>query len=216
MICVSLGEKHLPDLLKRLERFPFVEVRLDKLFEMPSVADIDRIFKRRGKMIATFRRGNSNGGERIALLERALAAGADFVDIELEETEEAYERILAVARRYKRKMLISHHDYQNTPSGWRLTEIRDRCAARGADIVKIACKIDRREHCARLLALIDGPTPVIAIGMGLMGRITRLAGPLIGSPFTYACAERGSETADGQFDFETMTFLMNNVLGMPR
>ena len=45
---------------------------------------------------------------------------------------------------------------------------------------------------------------MIALGMGKKGKITRLAAPLLGAPFTYASPAAGSETGPGQLEMDTL------------
>ena len=40
--------------------------------------------------------------------------------------------------------------------------------------------------------------------MGSKGRITRIAAPLLGSPFTFASISKGKETAEGQIEKDTL------------
>jgi 3-dehydroquinate dehydratase-1 len=45
---------------------------------------------------------------------------------------------------------------------------------------------------------------LLAIAMGKIGRISRIAAPVLGAPFMYAAVTFGSETALGQFDLRKM------------
>ena len=53
---------------------------------------------------------------------------------------------------------------------------------------------------ARLLGLLDSNKNVVVIGMGELGKITRIIAPILGSKFTFASLSRGKETADGQME----------------
>ena len=44
--------------------------------------------------------------------------------------------------------------------------------------------------------------------MGNKGRITRVAAPLLGSPFTFASLSKGKETAEGQIEKDTLEQMM--------
>ncbi|MBU0586484.1 type I 3-dehydroquinate dehydratase, partial [Candidatus Micrarchaeota archaeon] len=81
----------------------------------------------------------------------------------------------------------------------------------GADIAKIACKINSQQDNARIMDVITQDSKVIAIGMGAKGLITRVTAPLMGSPFTYACLEKGKETADGQIDYKTLESAIKEI-----
>jgi len=51
-----------------------------------------------------------------------------------------------------------------------------------------------------MIGLLSDTRPLVVIGMGQLGKITRIAGPLLGSLFTYASHDKGKETAEGQID----------------
>ena len=75
----------------------------------------------------------------------------------------------------------------------------------GADIIKIATSAMNYSDNAKLLSLYNIKessqlVPVIAIGMGEIGKITRIAALFSGAPFTYASFEAGKETAEGQIE----------------
>jgi 3-dehydroquinate dehydratase-1 len=134
-----------------------------------------------------------------------VEAGAAYVDIEI-EAETLYKReIMQTARLQECQVILSYHNYENTPSRKQLETIIEQCFSQGADIVKIACQVHSEADSARILSLYDYPNQlhqgkITAIGMGEKGKITRLAAPLLGAPFTYASQSTGKETAPGQLD----------------
>jgi len=139
-------------------------------------------------------------GKRLRLLLTAIEAGAAFVDIELEADARFSDRILRAARSRNCRVIVSYHNFEKTPPRVELVETISRLLASGADIIKIACLVRTRRDSARLLGLLDTETPLIVVGMGKKGRLTRLAAPLLGSVFTYASLGIGKETAEGQWD----------------
>jgi len=54
------------------------------------------------------------------------------------------------------------------------------------------------------MGLLDSDRPLVVIGMGPQGAITRIVAPLLGSPFTYAAPEKGREVVEGQLDRHTI------------
>ncbi len=48
-------------------------------------------------------------------------------------------------------------------------------------------------------------------GMGKDGRITRIAAPLLGAPFTYASLDNTRETASGQLDSRTLKQIIDMI-----
>jgi 3-dehydroquinate dehydratase-1 len=47
--------------------------------------------------------------------------------------------------------------------------------------------------------------------MGKDGRITRIAAPLLGAPFTYASLDNTRETASGQLDSRTLKQIIDMI-----
>ncbi len=201
MICVSIGKINYPDLLFLLNNEQLVEIRLD----MNDFSDdeIRTIFSSTAKTIATCRPGTFTETERIEKLKTCIKAGASYVDLELGTDEEYLKELRTLSGENECKIIISCHDQKKTPSISELKKIYESCSEKGADIVKIACNIISGSDNARLLSLYDfedlsEKIPLIAIGMGEKGKITRLAVPLLGAPFTYASLNDGKETAKGQ------------------
>ena len=92
-----------------------------------------------------------------------------------------------------------------------LEQILTWCFESKADIAKIACKAHSPEDAARLLALYSFGRPLISIGMGDAGKITRIAAPLLGAPFTYASAEDAKKTAPGQIEAEKIDTIIKMI-----
>jgi 3-dehydroquinate dehydratase-1 len=138
--------------------------------------------------------------KRLRLLLAAVRAGAAFVDIELETDARFRERIVRAARAVGCRVIVSYHNFQETPSRAELERRIALAFASGADIVKVACQVGSRRDNARLLGLLDAGSALIVVGMGKKGRLTRIVAPLLGSVFTYASIGGGTETAEGQLD----------------
>ena len=49
--------------------------------------------------------------------------------------------------------------------------------------------------------MYDLPGKKVVIGMGEMGRITRIMAPYLGAEFTFASPTHGGETAPGQLNY---------------
>lgn len=208
MICVSLAEKSLPPCLEALETLDFAEVRLDAMPDL-DLTGVRNIFSRPVRLIATCRpNGLFDDERRKALLIAAIRSGAAYVDVEI-ESEPAYrDEIIAEAQKNGCEVIVSFHDYNKTPQRHELEAIVGSCFEANADIAKIACMVHSHSDCARLLGLLDAKRQIVTIGMGYLGRITRIAGPLLGSPFTFACLSKGKETAEGQIDKETLELIL--------
>lgn len=209
MICVSIAESTVTKCLEVVEPFDFAEIRLDQI--SAEAWEMKRIFSLPKKLIATCRPGTMDDQMRKALLTAAIAAGAAFVDIEIDAEAEFREDIVTAARESGCQVIISYHNYEKTPKGRELKHWVKFCFDAGADIAKIACQVHFPADNARLLGLLDEERPLIVTGMGEKGKVCRVIAPLLGSPFTYASPEAGKETAPGQIDINTLRDLLQRI-----
>jgi len=209
MICVSLKEKNTGLCLKALSKLSFAEIRLDQI--SLSQKDVKKIFSSHPKLIATCRPGNYSESKRKDLLIEAVQAGAAFVDMEIGTRENVLREVMQKALKHDCKVILSFHDFCGTPSLKRLQQLINIGFSRGADIVKIACHIQTKQENSRLLGLLQDKRPVVVIGLGKKGRITRISSVFCGSPFTYASLAKGKETAEGQLDKKTLQSMFMRI-----
>ena len=202
MICATVAERSVEECLEALKGISFAEIRLDAMDEPPR--DLSAIFSGVRTLVATCRPGRFSDSERLRLLMASIEQGASFVDVELDSDPGYREQIVEKSRSSGCRVIISHHDYEKTPLRDELTRIVAACFESGADIAKIACRVNSKKDAARLMGLLGSDRPVAAIGMGPQGAITRIIAPLLGSPFTYGAIEKGREVVDGQLDRHTI------------
>ena len=209
MICVSIAEPTLDDCLAAVKGLDFVEVRVDKTGL--SLVDVKQLFAESVKMIATCRTGTRTEDERLAILLAAVAAGAAYVDIEVDAPRASREAVLAAARGKGCRVIVSYHNFTETPLKHHLLQVIEECFDLGADIAKIICRVQNSQDCVRMLSLYESRKNVVALGMGPLGVITRIAAPFLGAPLTYASLAPGKETAEGQPDLKTLEAVMKFV-----
>ena len=202
MICVSLREPSYQRFIRALEGLEMAEIRMDGA-EL-TLHQVRSLFSRPLPLVAAFRPGKADAQERIKKLAQAVRSGARYVDLELESPPGLRKGLIKTAKSSGCRVILSYHNDRETPDRSFLEEIADRCYADGADIAKIACRVHSRKDCARLISLYDRSRPIIAIGMGRLGTLTRIAAPFLGAPFTYAALTSGRRTAEGQLDWKTM------------
>lgn len=125
--------------------------------------------------------------ERLRILQRAQALGAEFVDIEWDVSPGPF-----VAHRGGRGVIVSRHDFQGVPDDIPGT-LRGLHAA-GGEVAKLAVMVERASDLRALLenARPDGSS--VLIGMGRAGLATRVLAARFGSRWTYA----GHGVAPGQ------------------
>jgi 3-dehydroquinate dehydratase type I len=146
------------------------------------------------------REGGANGlptSRRRALLLDFLPRAA-WVDVEF-RSGRSLEAILRSAAARHVGTIISFHDFKTTPPASRLDDIVSGAVSLGADIIKVATRTDTP---AQLQALLDffGRQPeranVVAMGIGKLGRVSRLELARRGCVLNYA--HLGSPVAAGQ------------------
>ncbi len=205
-ICVSIGDLSYNEIAEQLKRIDFAEIRLDLL--NITEQELKSIFESHSNLIATCRKTNLTDKKRIESLSNALRWGAAYVDIELELESKFRKPIVELAHQLNKKVIISYHNFKETPDKKELHKIIKHAIKNGGDYVKVACKVASSEDSARILGLYADFSNVIAIGMGSGGIITRVTAPLMGAPFTYASLP-GKETAPGQLDENQLSTIIN-------
>lgn len=196
--------------LRTLERaagqgLSLAEARVDLFRDRSSESVRERIAAVRAVMpvLVTLRAAREGGAwhdDEAARLElyRALLPDADAIDVELAAPIRA--DVVRVARRARRPVVLSHHDFRRTPPAAALDRIVESGVRAGADIVKIAAHAATDADTARLAALFarHPKRALVVIAMGEHGKKSRVFFPALGSLFTFASLDRA--TAPGQLD----------------
>jgi 3-dehydroquinate dehydratase/shikimate dehydrogenase len=97
------------------------------------------------------------------------------------------------------KVICSYHNFEETPAN--LSEIYERLALTPAAVIKIATQANRIADCLRLFQLIESrgtERPVIILGMGMPGVMTRVLALSRGAMLTFGALRPGAESAAGQ------------------
>jgi len=210
-ICVSLGEESYTDILMALEEVNFAEIRLD--VSKITNAEIKSVFSCGKQLIATCREGFYNKYERLGRLIEAIHAGATFVDVETETDEEFRKVVAEEAKLNDCKLIISYHNFDETPSLSEMCDVIDICKEQDADIVKLVTTARNKSDAAKVLSLYNryNDTNLVAFAMGEAGLITRVACLFLGAPYTYAAISDDKPLANGQLSVEKMKIVMNNL-----
>jgi 3-dehydroquinate dehydratase-1 len=178
------------------------EIRID-LTEF-SNEEIRKIFSMGKKLIATCRPGKIRDEERMEILKVAIEAGATYVDIEYEAPQHHKNDLIEYAHRHQCDVIISYHNYDRTPELDELEKIVHDCYMQGADLAKVATHVNVNRDNSKILSLYKAPGRLVAIGMGDLGRISRIVAPFLGAEFTYASLNDGAATAPGQINYEKL------------
>ncbi len=203
-VCVSIPADHacelgLAELARRVRAAALVELRLDANPDFP-IEWVGRL----GKPVIATCRPRAEGGawtgaeaDRLALLRRAVDAGAQWVDLEW--------RCGAQARAFRpARVLTSHHVLDGLPDD--VEGVLREMTLDGGDAIKLVAHARTTleavtfASAVRLALAARGPglPPVAAFAMGEAGTWTRVALAQLGAPWVYAALDRSRATAPGQ------------------
>lgn len=229
-ICVSLTcstENQILYDIKSLKDFDYdlVELRIDffeNVDEFHKVVNLLlKIKKYHDKPILfTFRTKNEGGNHEMSeemyfelnhtVIKSKLI---DLIDIELFSNEEKIKEIIEFAHENNVKVIMSNHDFSQTPSKDEIVKRLVKMQSYEADITKIAVMPNCEEDVLILMAAtlemkkVKADRPFITMSMGSMGVITRLTGALTGSCLTFAALNKSS--APGQINVRNARKILN-------
>jgi 3-dehydroquinate dehydratase-1 len=210
MICTVITDSVVSRILEILKPLAMAEIRID--LARLDHSQVVELFSSHRCLIATCRPGYFSDEERLELLLAAVNSGAAWVDVEIDAPLHLRRVVRAAAKNKGCRLIISFHDFSRTPGQNELTRLVRRCQRNDADLVKIACQSKTPTEVARLLALYDEryglPGHMLALSMGRLGMITRLAATIFGAPFTFAAADGSAGTASGQLPGSVMEQIM--------
>lgn len=223
LVCVPLFVEGVEAALAQAERAKdlgadLVEYRVDELFsgEQAEAEAIRRLVAASPLACIVTCRPTWEGGfydgdedARISLYEFLAAADVPpaYIDVELkayEASENIRQKVhLACVHPTQRRdittrLILSMHDFEGRPED--LTRRVARAFGYGAaSVVKVAFRCRSLRDNLELFELLDGaPKPMIALGMGEFGLMSRVLAPKFGGFLTFASLTDESATAPGQ------------------
>jgi 3-dehydroquinate dehydratase type I len=209
MICIPLGRIGFDDCMAMVRKEAFVEFRFDLL--ALTLEQVREVVREALSCVATCRPGNIDESRRLEILQTAVQAGADYVDIELEADPAFRSAIIRMARKHSTRVIVSYHNFDLTPTLPELKEIVNGCTEAGADVVKVASQVNHPRDLQDLFKLYSQDQRMVIIGMGQKGIISRVAAPLLGAEFTFAAPAAGKETAPGQISKDKLLSIIKEI-----
>jgi 3-dehydroquinate dehydratase type I len=208
-LVASLDGDDLPFLLEeaRSVRADIVEIRLDiwgNFFREEMMEKMARFKNKVGiPMLVSFRGGHPFPSWWQPAHWRALSH-ASLIDVEW-NPKYPWREIIRNVKKLNLGLMISHHDYQNTPPEKVLIRVARAAYAKKADIVKIATRVKTEADIRTLLNLNTRFAPkklMTTMGMGPMGTLSRIVGPLFHTCLLYGYI--GTPTASGQLPYREL------------
>ncbi|MBT4260797.1 MAG: shikimate dehydrogenase [Nitrospina sp.] len=205
MICIPIvgpiQKKSLEDIAAAEPLADFLELRLDLMSDY----DLEALLAASTKPCIVTNRTKREGGQfsgseedRIEILKQAIAAGAEYVDIETSTPKQLLKPFLESER--KSKVILSYHNFTDTPE--EIGHLYELMCAMPADILKIVTYAREINNNLALFELLrrskKDDKKLIALCMGEKGEVSRILSPLLGGFLTFGSLETGKETAPGQ------------------
>ncbi|KAK4802446.1 hypothetical protein SAY86_000649 [Trapa natans] len=199
-----------------------IEIRLDCLREFNPQQDLGVLIKQSPlPTVVTYRPiregGQYEGDEnrRQDALRLAMQLGANYVDVEFEVAQD-FNSSIQGKKPDNFKVIVSSHNFHNTPSAEAIGNLVARIQGTGADIAKIATTALDITDCARIFQItVHSEIPTIGIVMGERGLISRILSPKFGGYLTYGAIEAGAISAPGQPTAKDLLELYNFRLIRP-
>lgn len=172
-------------------------------------------------VILTFRTGFEGGVRDISresyaklLLDILNESVTDILDLELFTGDDYVRQIVDKAHENNIKIIMSNHDFNNTPPLEEILSRLDRMNNIGADIVKIAVMPHDARDVITLISATEMAVrminkPVVTMSMSGLGLISRLSGEIFGSAITFGTVKEAS--APGQIDVNSLKDILNII-----
>ena len=204
----------------RIDYYKDVE-NIDKVCAM---LDVIRNALRDIPLLVTFR-SKKEGGERVLSLEEYIKLNktiratqkVDLIDIELFTGEEAVKELVACAHEHQVKVVMSNHDFNQTPSKEEIINRLCKMQELNADLPKIAVMPQIAKDVLTLLEATNdmvtqyADRPIITMAMARLGTVSRLTGEVFGSALTFGAAKMAS--APGQLSVNKLYEILHIMHG---
>ena len=186
-----------------------VEFRLDNLHEPRLLEEIANT-----KSFPVIATDKSNRGSiaTLELLSHAAAAGFDMVDIELSTASS--NSIVNKLKSHGSDVIVSFHDYSNTPSSDELRKVLQAEKKAGGDVCKVVTTALKPSDNLTILGFVQDEstkTRLVSFAMGAHGIPSRILSPWFGAEFTFAGISEESKTADGQLSVDALRMVWQTL-----
>jgi 3-dehydroquinate dehydratase-1 len=172
-------------------------------------------------MIATIRTHNEGGKLTIGDADYGKTYQAylkqpfmDMLDVEMFRDQQVVKNTVKLAHDKKVLIVMSHHDFQKTPSEDEIVKRLLKQDELGADILKIAVMPQSKQDVftlmnATLKVSQQSKKPLLTMSMGKLGTISRIATANMGGSFSFGMI--GEASAPGQIDVTQLKQFLKTV-----
>ncbi len=180
--------------IKSLSEADVVELWVKKINKKDLIKTIE-IIKKSNKPIIY-----KTTSASIDKLNEEILETSEYIDI---DSESDGNFIKNIKKKYKRiKIIISHHNFKETPYEKELAKIAKKILKKKPDIIKLAFLAKSVSDSFRILDFLQDLNKkgikAICVGMGEYGLLTRVAGDLFGNYMMYFAQNNKMKSAPGQ------------------
>lgn len=133
--------------------------------------------------------------DRIDLLKDLLDLKPEYVDLEVHLSKEVFFYFSS-----RTKVICSYHNFEKTPED--LEGLLITMQEKNAALYKICTTANSSLDALSMLIFVSNHINIIGMCMGILGQITRILGPIVGSRFIYGSIEE--PVAPGQISLEEL------------
>lgn len=204
-ICVSIGACSYDECRSLLKKYYFVELRADLL--QFSEEEFRQLFKSHPNLIFTCRKGDNHTElQRKSLYQIAFEEQVAWLDLDPGHDLDILNQLTFTGHRPQ--LILSYHEQGSFPADDLISFVYETFKANGADMVKMAFMIEDLQQNVRLLSLYKEYPGALLLGMGTKGKLSRVAAPFFGAPFTFAFPDELKATAPGQLPYSQLKNLL--------
>ncbi|HBQ51153.1 TPA: shikimate dehydrogenase [Candidatus Daviesbacteria bacterium] len=203
------------EMISKNQDYDFFEIWLDYIQDLDLNFILDLKNRYGKKIIFLFRRQNLEkpkmGFEKRKKIMDIISPSC-FLDLDISQKQD-----LKYLKNNSKKinLILSYHNYQETPSDQKLQEIIKKMVKQNADIYKITTFCNSQADAIRLVDLLstlkEQKIKCIILGMGEKGVITRIAGVLLGNEINYAPTNTDNSSAVGQLTKDELEKILKNI-----
>jgi 3-dehydroquinate dehydratase type I len=179
----------------------FLEIRLDKLHDRRI---LEEIADRKSFPVIATDRSDRDITSKLEQLAYAAGAGLEFVDLDLATADAATVKQM---KSKGAKVILSYHDFSQTPSEEGLVKILEAEKKLGCDVCKIVTTARLPRDNLTILGFVQNEATsvrLISFAMGMHGALSRILSPWFGAEFTFAALSDKSKTAEGQLTIDEL------------
>lgn len=212
-VCESFFAHDLSSALNAIEKIKSLgELRFD-LSEL-HIDDIKTIKdKTDNKLIFTCRGGKFSEDLILQAYQKAIESDYDFIDIDLQHDGYLLSSLYPALSQSSCQLILSYHNYDETPSLKNLEEIIHKLESSKANIIKIATLTHQQNDVEILMKAQNSKKDIICLGMGEFATESRIQSILNGGAFTFTAFDLSKSTAKGQLDYDSFQDAYMNYRG---